>query len=910
MRRVSGYILIITITAAVLWLGWIFFGKINEEKKDPLDAVPQSAAVIIKLNDPLRTWNNLSNSNLMWDGLRTVSPFDIINRTGKKADSLIKVNKQLALLLTGSPLVISIHYQGSGKAGLIFTVTGEQSEEEMVKLIGGIISKSNPPSERQFKDDKIWECVFGKNKFYLVVKNGFISLASNPGLSEEVITHIDEGIKFSSLKDFSTINNTAEPKADAAIYINHSTFNSLLQSFVSPWHKELFQQAHPYALFSEFDLHISSGSFSMNGFSDISDSAVTFLSVFKDQQPQDFTAGKIIPENVSGYVWMGFNDGEIFFAALDNYYSGKNLLVKRQENIKVFESENDCNLKASFIPWIGNEIVLYSVPGNANGESAAETFLAIRCNDLADPVSLLNILSEKLDTSYTSSANENERDIRQLNNEEIFSLLFGELFSSVKKPWYIRVDDFVIFCTNKDALNRSLTDISSDRSLSKNITYHNFVSHHFSGKSNITVYSHLPYFSSQIIRMADSSLSATLAGNSELLNKFETFSWQMTNNGKNMFYNNFFLGYNSSGKQNSDALWEITLDTTFNFTPAFVKNHVTNTHDVFVQDDNYSAYLINNKGELMWKKALEEKITGEVKQIDYFSNGKLQLIFCTSTQLHLIDIRGIYVEGFPLNLQQEVTATPAIFDYDKNGDYRICIAAGKNIINLEKNGKPVTGWTFSGAEADIVQSPEFFRVDNKDYIFTCDSKGNLYVLDRKGKERYSVNLTLDNRSANPFFLEPGKNIETTRIIYSDSGGTIRKVYFNGNIDSVNPRHVSYDHYFTMFDVNNDREKEFILLDSSKITAHDRNNKLIFSCTVPADVIKKLSCATGTDGNFFAGVTGPVNAEIFVIRSDGTIHPQFPLAGTSLFQFSDINNDGSMEIAVSNGSNRLFIYSFK
>jgi len=912
MRRITGYIFIILIAAAVVWLGWVFFGKINEENKDPLDAVPQNAAVIIKLNDPLRTWNNLSNSNLMWDGIRTVSPFDIIHASGKKADSLIKVNKKLATLLTGSPLVISVHFQGSGNTGLIFTVAGDQGEDEVVELIGSINARSAIPVSRQFKDDKIWECVFGKNKFYLSVKNGFISLASTPGLSEEVIMHLDEGISFKELKGFSSINNTAEPKADAAIYIHHATFNSLLQSFVSPRHKELFQQAHPYALFSEFDLHISSGSFSMNGFSNITDSSSLFLSLFKDQQPQEFTAGKIIPENVSGYVWMGFNDGESFFTALENYYSGKNLLAERNEKIKIFESENDCELKNSFIPWIGNEMVFYSVPSGTsiNEEHETASFLAIRCNDLADPVVLLNSLAEKLDTSLNAQLNEETTDIRQLKSEEIFELLFGELFSVLKNPYYIRVDEFVLFVTNKESLNRSLTDISSDRSLSKNISYHNFVSHHFSGKSNITVYSRLPYFSSQLIQMADMSLRSTLSGNSELLNKFETFSWQMTNNGKNMFYNNFFLGYNSSGKQNSDALWEIVLDTTFSFTPAFVKNHVTNTHDVFLQDDNYSVYLINNKGELMWKKELEEKITGEVKQIDYFNNGKLQLIFCTSTQLHILDIRGIYVEGFPVQLQQEVTATPAVFDYERNGDYRICIASGKNIINLEKNGKPVAGWTFTGAEAEILQSPEFFRVDNKDYIFACDSKGNLYVLDRKGNERYSVNLALENRSANHLYLEPGKNIETTRIIYSDSNGTIRKVYFNGNIDSIYPRRVSYRHHFTLFDVNNDREKEIILLDSNKITAHDRNNKLIFSAAIPGDVINKFICTTGTDGNFFAGLTSPSAAEIFVIRADGTMHPQFPLPGTSLFRFGDINNDGSLEIAVSNGSKRLFIYSFK
>ncbi|MFZ5552514.1 MAG: hypothetical protein ACOZCO_05305 [Bacteroidota bacterium] len=905
MRRVLNYFIFAVITVLVVWLGWIFFGKITADEKNPLDGVPKSAAVIIQLNNPLTTWNHLSHSNLAWESLRIISPFNTIDAVARKTDSLMKKNKSLAQLLTGSPLVISLHYQGPGKTGILFTVSGNYDEEEILEIISGSISGS--PVSREFKNDRIYTCRFGQNDFFLLVKDGFISLASHAGLSEEAAHHIGEGNGFTSLEGFASISATAEPKADAAIYIHHETFNSLLQSFVAPRYKEMQQQVHPYALFSEFDLHISSGSFSLNGFSNIPDSSQAFLSLFREHDPQEFTAGKVMPDNVSGYVWMGFTDGASFFRSLEKYYRSKNRWEEKNKAILEFDEEHNCNLRQSFSEWMGNEMVLYSVPAGG-AEDHPEYFLAIRCNDITDPLPLLRELAASFSDSLLPGSSDSS--VMQIRGGHIFQLLFGDMFSALHDPYFAKSGDYVVFCNSENRLLLSLARLETDHSLAKNIAWHNYASVNFSGKSNITVYAHVPSFAKELLSMADSSLAESLKSNFEVLTRFETFSWQMVNNKNNLFYNSFSLSYNSSGKQNSGALWEIALDTSFNFVPVFTKNHITQTWDVFVQDDNYTAYLINNKGELMWKKELEEKIRGDVQQIDYFNNGKQQLLFCTASQLHIIDLRGTYVDGFPVQLLSEASLAPSVFDYENNGNYRICIPSGNTIINLEKNGKPVEGWSFAGAESEISQPPKFFRSDNKDYIFACDRKGNIYLLDRKGNERFSVNTVFEKRSANTIFIEPGKNIENTNIVYSDSSGMIHKFYFNGNADSVNARNVSSSHFFTLYDINNDREKEIILLDSGKVSAHNRKGKLLFSTLLPSEVIKNVSCATSADGNTFFGFYSPPSAQCYVLKGDGTLHSQFPLPATTFFRFCDINNDGSLEMAVGNGSRRLAIYSFK
>ena len=76
-------------------------------------------------------------------------------------------------------------------------------------------------------------------------------------------------------------------------------------------------------------------------------------------------------------------------------------------------------------------------------------------------------------------------------------------------------------------------------------------------------------------------------------------------------------------------MWESKLDTLADFKPVFVVNHQTRQNEVFVQDLKNNIYLINQVGRILWKVQLPEPINSEVFQVDYFRNGKLQLLFST-----------------------------------------------------------------------------------------------------------------------------------------------------------------------------------------------------------------------------------------------------------------------------------------
>src|SRR5690606_10185959 len=55
-----------------------------------------------------------------------------------------------------------------------------------------------------------------------------------------------------------------------------------------------------------------------------------------------------------------------------------------------------------------------------------------------------------------------------------------------------------------------------------------------------------------------------------------------------------------------------------------VNSHVDRSREVLVHDSLHNVSLLSGEGKVLWKLPLDGQIQGDVHQIDYYSNGKLQ----------------------------------------------------------------------------------------------------------------------------------------------------------------------------------------------------------------------------------------------------------------------------------------------
>jgi hypothetical protein len=304
-----------------------------------------------------------------------------------------------------------------------------------------------------------------------------------------------------------------------------------------------------------------------------------------------------------------------------------------------------------------------------------------------------------------------------------------------------------------------------------------------------------------------------------------------------------------------------------------------------------------------------EAINSEVFQIDFYRNGKLQILFSTENYLHLIDRNGNYVERYPVRLRDRATAGMSLFDYERNRDYRIFIpCANKQVYAYSKEGNVLNGWQFKGAESIVSKPINHFRVGEKDFIAFTDNY-KTYVLDRRGDSRVAVNTLFTHSSENNLFLEDRGTTDKSFIYTTDTAGTIQKIGFDGKVQTITIENFAAGHYFDLKDVNADGEKDFIFLDHSTLYAFKQDKTEIFRFNFPGVISEPPIYFRFSYSDRKIGITDTREQKIYLINNNGDLYKGFPLEGHTMFSIGYLEGaEGDFNLIVGGRNNFLYNYS--
>ena len=222
----------------------------------------------------------------------------------------------------------------------------------------------------------------------------------------------------------------------------------------------------------------------------------------------------------------------------------------------------------------------------------------------------------------------------------------------------------------------------------------------------------------------------------------------------------------------------VSFDRDILFPPQLVKNHLNGQMDILIQDVGNNLYLISNKGKIYWKKRINEPILGTVEQIDMYKNGRLQLAFCTRSNLYVLDRNGKDVNPFPKHFNDPITQPLAVFDYDNKRNYRLLITQGNELLMLDAKGKRVSGFKYNTSKG-ITSKPQHFRIKRKDYI-VFKAGDRLKILNRRGQDRLNIKEKV-SFSNNKIYLYQSQFTTTSSngdLIQVDTKGTLRRQSLN------------------------------------------------------------------------------------------------------------------------------------
>ncbi|HLG02132.1 MAG TPA: DUF3352 domain-containing protein [Bacteroidia bacterium] len=904
---------ILVIIGAALFTGAAVFGflkisRLEQKAPDPLGAVPSSAFCVISSENIREAWKTLNQGNLVWAAWNETEWAKNVSEKAALVDSLLVADPDIAALLDRSNSWLSLHNTGVTK--IDFTLSFSLPTAGDMDAFADFLSAhagSNKISESSWKKSRLLK--YGepdKNGFVVAMRDGLVMISQNEALLKSGLDQLDDQQNLLSDAAFRKVHATAGKNVAANVFIHCNRLAVALKRIAGESAHARLDDLGQFAGWMALDLSLRPNAVLLNGFTLPEDTAPHFLSVFQGQQPQPVEADDVIPSNALWYIDFGISNIDEYLVQYEAYLDKADHAGEKRRQLDELGKLKNYKPHESIGKWLGNEIAVAEMPSPDGGISKV-AFLGTTNTAVAKES--MQALISKQDTLQSASVDSTGYIIRKIPLNGMLPITFGKLFAGLEIGYYTIIRQFVVFAPDEKTLLAIIADNENGHTLGRNKTYADFASN-MAMEANVSFYVSPSACYNQLRDLATESFGEDLKIHQHLLRKFDGLAAQFSTAANRLFYTNIFVRHNPQSKRSISSLWETPLDSTFSGKPWLIKNHNTKGFDIFLQDDGNKLYLLSSTGSILWKRQLDEKIIGDVVQVDALKNDKLQLAFNTASSLHILDRNGNYLPPFPVKLPAPATNQVRVLDYDNNRDYRFLIAcADKKVYNFTVKGARVPGWENPSTGEIVAASVQHALVAGKDYIIIVDLQGKTYITDRHGKLRLRLKGQL-NTPVRQVFLEPGKDLSRTRLVSADSFGNVSRLSLSDELERIHFLDFKESPGFEYHDIDGDGSREFIFVDSRNLLVfnQDKTPVIHYSCNNP--IIPRVLLFGFAANDIRMGIVCPAVAELHLVNRGGAIAEGFPLPGTGLFTIGSLNGENGYTLVGVNNGKYLCAYPFK
>ena len=485
-----------------------------------------------------------------------------------------------------------------------------------------------------------------------------------------------------------------------------------------------------------------------------------------------------------------------------------------------------------------------------------------------------------------TTISENLTDHTTYRNHTIYKNNYFKIPATICNPqpeFACYIEDFIILSSNLESLQNCISHFQNETTL-RNQNYYT--------ESADALLSEAHIIKSQKTNAIKNKLATVL--NDESIRKVNLTDFPLAMH--QITYEDTYIQFNSVlkkiAKQKNTAsvsqIASITLDANLATDIQWVINHRSKQKEVLVQDINNQLYLISNSGTVLWKKQLKGRIQGDVIQVDLFKNKKLQLAFTTENEFMVLDRNGKLVDQFHKTFNDGNLLPLAVFDYDRNRNYRFTITQGSTIYMYDNTFKLVKGFKFNTAKSNIIAAPKHIRIGTKDYIIVAENNGKLHVLNRQGQSRTSVKSTFD---FNPLITIKSQG---NNLLFKDAKHVVTQVNTaTGKVTKLDILQGDTNH----FNVN---DNLIVKLENEKLTIKDKTIELDLGNYTSPEIFY-------INKKYYISVTDLDTRKVYLFDSNATILEKFPVYGQSKISATNMDSDKNIEFAVKGEDNSILIY---
>lgn len=876
----------------------------KQDEEIPLwSMVPESAALVFETTELPANWEKLRGSQL-WKNLQSIEAYRAMEEQMILMDSLTNTQQFFA----GKQLLIGAHVISKDKFDFtyFFRLDNTKERNALTQALKRFQEEENIKSEsRMFNGFRISELTdksSGSQFSYLVHRDIFVG-SFTPFLIEDVVRNIEtEFGEYSFLHHNASTEEVPKMANDEGnLYLNMSKLPLLLSVFTT---NEFLPYLQPLAHLSNtvfLDVNLTDNQLLFNGFSKTERKAVetnaaqnqeppVWLSTFDEEQPQAIDLYQYVPERTAVLYHFGIQGGADWLQKLyrQQELADQKLVKQTQRYRKNLSELYDVRLQ-DLLGWFEGEIGLMVL--ESIDTKLPDKILLMETNDTTQASSKLRQLETKLSREVEGISYSEQfagYQIGEISYKEFPASVLGPIALGFEQCFYMITDRYVIFANSIRALKRLIADREAENTWDKSIQEVRFLESALD-ESNVSVFVNTSRCWDLLREHLTPKWKKFANQHADVLKSFDHLAVQFSRT-EDDFYTSMAISYEplSSSENKSEQFRDVSrlfVDYPLQTKPFVVRDHTDQTLEVLFQDEKNQLYLAEPDGEILWKDSLHNAIVGEVYQIDYFNNGKLQYLFATDSAIQVIDRTGAYVSGYPSYMPEGVRVRHlSLIDYDNSKNYRFLVSDTEGKLWMfNKDRESLEGWNPNATvNAPVATAPFHVRVGNKDFIIAIQQDGTIYSLNRRGQPYAGFPINLDKPIQSVAYTDLGSTPANTVLTTVSLHGEIIAFNLQGNITkreqlyrpSTQTRfQLSIDALGKTFIIARQDERLFGVLDHEGKLMFEKN--YMSPAAMTSDMLEVQYYDFGA-GNEIYAVTDKVQEFTYLFNRQGTLIKDRPI----------------------------------
>lgn len=812
IKKIAFILLLVSAIACGTW-GYLYLSKLKRPTVSPLSVLPDSCYVLLETKSLHELSEKLNQGNLLWEELLKADDIKQFNKTLQKTDSLIS-NSATSNVFGVQNVYVALYQNKKSPLLVAFNLADINTNDLFISFL----EKNFFAKKQEGKTSFTYACKRPDYTFYVYVNGGLVVLSGDITFLQHAIQNNTSSLAQNKL--FAEAHQTSDKESDLNMFVHLPCFynsgwdNFFIEKTLS---KNMYGAKHE--AWVSADVSITSSELNTQGF--LSNDSSAFYNTLKNQETIPFkTILSVLPYNTARFQSVCISNYGQFIE--HNYAKNIN---KRKNDLQAYSDKLNGDAQLQLEKFIGDYAILFKA----------------RSSDSEQDYGLIHVSEENLAQQFLKAVSDSVFDTKDSvtiyhdAEKNLFSNLNGCFFDK-KLQYAVTIDNGILFANEISALVDYKNAVSERNNLLDNERVVHFIDKNLATENAYLFYADVFKTKQEITNIASKNITKLLDQSPEMLDKYEFVALSLQKLKSNLFFKTC-TNFNPKNKLYQNTLWETLLDTDLYKNPTLVKNHLTDEKELVCVDAKNNLYLLSNTGKILWKRNISEKVLGEIHQIDYFDNDKLQLLFNTENYLYLIDRNGKNVSGFPIKLTIAATNGLTMFDYESNKNYRLWVPLKNNTcICYAINGKKLVDFSPVNNTGEVRR----IMLQQKDYFILIDSLGKTDIVNRKGETRLKITLQI-TEGAKTIFIEEGKNVETTNICYIDkTAKKLRKISLEDKLQEI-PIPEENDIQFAYIDtLENGLAPQLVCVTEKGIDVFDFFGKKLYEISLDTKIQPQIS----------------------------------------------------------------------